>query len=149
VDDALAVGGLPGKPCCTESLRLHGWMDPRDAAFPEEAWLQAYGTDFEGVMALAEEDADWSRPLHPNLPYREIAVIQAVRHEMARTVEDVLSRRTRSLLMDAQASMEAAPRVAELMARELDRSPDWAEAQTRAYRELAAGYRIARESALE
>ena len=59
---------------------------------------------------------------------------------MARTVEDVLARRLRALLLDARASVEMAPRVARLMAEELGREASWAEAQVEVYRELARGY---------
>jgi glycerol-3-phosphate dehydrogenase len=38
---------------------------------------------------------------------------------MARTVEDVLARRTRALLLNARAAMQMAPRVAEILAVEL------------------------------
>jgi glycerol-3-phosphate dehydrogenase len=80
--------------------------------------------------------------LHARLPYRIAHVIYAARREMARTLEDVLSRRTRSLLLDARASIEAAPRAAEVLAAELGRSSEWRDAQVRQYRELAAGYLV-------
>ena len=64
----------------------------------------------------------------------------AARHEMARTVEDVLSRRTRCLLLDARASVEAAPNVAAILADELGRDKDWAADEVAAYTTLAAGY---------
>ena len=143
VDDAVSVGGLHGLPCRTETLRLHGSMSPDDPSFPKEGYLQAYGTEFEQVSSLAEENPAWAALLHPNFPYREFTVVWAARHEMARTVEDVLSRRTRALLMDARASIEIAPRVAEILAEELGRPPGWAEEQVEAYRALAAGYLIA------
>jgi glycerol-3-phosphate dehydrogenase len=59
---------------------------------------------------------------------------------MARRVEDVLSRRTRALILDAKASMEAAPEVARLMAEELDRSEDWIHAEVESYQALAGTY---------
>ena len=142
VDDAVSVGDLHGLPCRTESLRLHGSMSPNDPSFPKEEYLQAYGTEFEQVSSLVEENPAWAALLHPNFPYREFTVVWAARHEMARTVEDVLSRRTRALLMDARASIEIAPRVAEILAEELGRPPGWAEEQLKAYRTLAAGYLI-------
>jgi glycerol-3-phosphate dehydrogenase len=67
-------------------------------------------------------------------------VIWAVRHEMARTVEDFLSRRTRALMLDARASIEMAPKVAELMGRELGRDKTWKDNQVSAYKKLARGY---------
>jgi glycerol-3-phosphate dehydrogenase len=143
VDDAVSVGGLHGLPCRTETLRLHGSMSPDDPSFPKEGYLQAYGTEFEQVSSLGDENPAWAALLHPNLPYRAFTVVWAARHEMARTVEDVLSRRTRALLMDARASIEIAPRVAEILSEELGRPPGWAEEQVKAYRALAAGYLIA------
>jgi len=68
------------------------------------------------------------------------AVRWAARHEMARTVEDVLARRTRALLLDARASIEAAPMVAELLAAELGRDAAWQQAQAGDYSALAKGY---------
>jgi glycerol-3-phosphate dehydrogenase len=62
---------------------------------------------------------------------------------MARTLEDVLSRRTRALLLDARASLEIAPLVASIMAAELGRSKEWEAEQLAAYRQLAERYIIA------
>jgi glycerol-3-phosphate dehydrogenase len=59
---------------------------------------------------------------------------------MARTVEDVLARRTRALLLDARASAEAAPAVARLIAAELGMGEAWETRQVSEYRELARGY---------
>jgi glycerol-3-phosphate dehydrogenase len=59
---------------------------------------------------------------------------------MARTVEDVLARRTRALLLDARASIESAPVVARVLAGELGRDAEWERAQVEAYRDLAQGY---------
>jgi glycerol-3-phosphate dehydrogenase len=80
--------------------------------------------------------------LHPALPYREGEVIWAARSEMARTVEDVLARRTRALMLNARAALSMAPRVAELMAEELERDEAWKADQVRAFTELARGYLI-------
>jgi len=59
---------------------------------------------------------------------------------MARSVEDVLARRTRALFLNAKAAVAMAPRVAELMARELGQGEDWGRAQVGEFRRLAAGY---------
>ena len=56
------------------------------------------------------------------------------------SVEDVLARRVRGLQYDARASMEAAPTVARLLAKELERDEGWAEAQVETFRALAQGY---------
>ena len=77
---------------------------------------------------------------HPDLPYIGAEVVWAVREEMARTVEDVLARRTRALLLGARAGIEAAPRVAELMAQELKRDGDWQKQTVQNFKEVAQGY---------
>ena len=48
-----------------------------------------------------------------------------MRYEMAKTVEDVLMRRTRAILLNARAAIAAAPLVARLMATELGTDTDW------------------------
>ena len=59
---------------------------------------------------------------------------------MARTLEDVLARRLRALLMDARASLEIAPHAARIMATELGRDAAWLNQQLSKFQELAAGY---------
>ena len=138
VDRAARVAGLDRAPTRTKALRLHGWVERATDGFPDAA----YGADGDAVRALEAGDAGLDRPLHPRLPYRGRDVVWAVREEMARSVEDVLARRTRSLLLDARASMEAAPEVARLIARELqqEQGDEWAGAQVAAFRELAQDY---------
>ena len=63
-----------------------------------------------------------------------------VRKEMARTVDDVLSRRTRSIVLDARAAVEAAPAVAEAMATELGYDADWMDQEVNVFGEIASGY---------
>jgi glycerol-3-phosphate dehydrogenase len=140
VDDAILVGGLPAAPCVTEDLVLHGWMRRDDPDLPKDPAMRVYGSDAVLVEALAREEPAWSRRLHARLPYRGVHVAFAVRHELARTLEDVLARRTRALLLDARASIEIAPEVASLMAGLLGRDATWARAQAREYRTLAQGY---------
>ncbi len=60
-----------------------------------------YGTEAEAVALLAASDPDLARPIVPGLPYVRAEVVHAVRCEMALTVDDVLSRRTRARLLAA------------------------------------------------
>lgn len=131
VDLAANLGGLAARPCGTADMRLHGASEGERLGGRESV----YGTEHPAVMAAGER-----RLLHVRLPYVEAEVRWAARHEMAETVDDVLARRTRSLLLDAVAAAECAPRVAEILAEELGRDADWAAAQARIFRELAAGY---------
>ena len=92
------------------------------------------------MAELAASQPDGRTPLHPDLPYTESEVIWTVREEMARTVEDVLARRTRALLLGARASMKAAPRVAELMAHELGQTEEWQRNALESFSALARRY---------
>jgi len=154
VNAAAAVAGLPEKASRTETLRLHGYEPgaaaagrskgsraaaARGAAPAPPPW-DVYGADAPELRRLAKEEPALVERLHPRLPYRAAHVVWAARREMARTVEDVLARRTRALLLDARASVQAAPRVAELLARELGRDAAWRDSQVEAYAELARGY---------
>jgi glycerol-3-phosphate dehydrogenase len=137
VDKAIEVGGLAKTACPTVDLRLHGYQQE-----PEPAPFGVYGTDAPKLKALMNEQPGWDQPLHPNLPYRVGEVIWAVRHELARTVEDVLARRTRALLLDARASQEIVPQVAELLAGELGYDQAWQQQQVEEYRSLASQYTL-------
>ena len=77
-----------------------------------------YGDEAAQVRALVEEDSTLGEPLVPGLAYLRAEAVHAVRHEMATTLDDVLSRRTRARLEDRAATLAAAPAVADLMAAE-------------------------------
>jgi glycerol-3-phosphate dehydrogenase len=92
------------------------------------------------IQQLSSEDPSLEKLLHPRLPYRLREVVWAARYEMARTVEDILARRTRALFLDARAAIEAAPAVAEVLAKELDRSVAWREGDLLNFLTVAQGY---------
>ena len=75
-----------------------------------------------------------------SLNIHEAQVVFAVHHEMARTLEDMLARRTRALLLDAKAAVKIAKRVAQIMAVELGRDQDWVEQQVQYFENLAKQY---------
>jgi glycerol-3-phosphate dehydrogenase len=83
---------------------------------------------------LASENSALAAPIHADLPYIKAEIVWGVRHEMARTLEDVMARRTRSLTLNARAALEAAPEVARLMAVELTRGAAWEEDQLEQFR---------------
>jgi glycerol-3-phosphate dehydrogenase len=140
VDQAVEVAGLARVASRTESLKIHGWTDA-----PVGGSLAIYGSDAAEIRKLILDRPDWGEPIHPSLPDLKAEVIWAVRHELARSVEDVQTRRTRSLFLDARASIEAAPVVAGLVASELGRDQAWQDNQVEAFRELACGYLPIRE----
>ncbi len=133
VDQAERVGEFTHLPTPTATLALHA----ATSDYIGPAHLKVYGGDGPDIAALAQAEPQFDVPLHPALPFRQTEVIWHARHEMARTVEDVLARRTRALVLDARASIAAAPTVARLLADELGHDNAWAEAQVRAYTALA------------
>lgn len=135
---AAKAGHLSPAPCPTRDLRLHGWT-PRDGIDSSDP-LASYGADAPQVRAVLAEQPGWAAPMHPDLPYALGEAAYAARHLMARTVEDVLSRRTRALLLNADAAVAAAPAVARLLAAELGRDAEWADAQVAAFTALAEVY---------
>ena len=136
VDMAAKTGGLDSRASTTKNLKLHGWTDATD---PDEPYGN-YGTDAPLLKQLEQEFG--GEPYHPALPCTPAHVVFAVRHEMARTLEDVLARRTRCLLLDARASREIAEPVAKLIASELGRDQQWIDGQLNTFRQLVQSYLV-------
>lgn len=136
VDNAITLGALEPEACVTQQLAVHGYH-----RHPERfGKLAFYGSDAPEIRRIAEADPAMAEPLHERLPVIGAEVRWACRREMARTVDDVLARRTRSLLFDAKAAIEVAPKVAALMAAELDRDQAWCDAQVTTFNDIAARY---------
>jgi glycerol-3-phosphate dehydrogenase len=132
------VGGLPAKPSRTEELHLHGYLENTS----RHDHRSVYGSDYREVEKIAAAHPALARPIHPRLPYTGAEVVWAVRQEMARSVEDVLARRTHSLLLDARAARQAAVEVAHLMAGELGQDAAWEKDQVRQFERLAENYLV-------
>jgi glycerol-3-phosphate dehydrogenase len=135
VDHLAETGGLAAKASRTEALHLHGYLE--DAGNEPD---RVYGSDLSRIKKLASDEPALQELLHKRLPYQAAEVVWAVRHEMARTVEDVLARRTRALFLDARASLEAAPLTAHLLARDLGRDAEWEREQVTQFTQTAEGY---------
>ena len=111
-----------------------GWEDERR----RDTWLaDRYGGEARVVQAMIDADPTLGDPLVPGLPYRRAEALYAVRYEMATTLDDVLSRRTRARLLDRDATAAAAADVAELIGDELGWTTDQRAAQTATYRRAA------------
>jgi glycerol-3-phosphate dehydrogenase len=136
VNQAATLARLPERPCVTADLKIHGFTPPPQ----ESSRLDVYGSDAAEVRKLEDSEPEWALPMHPLLPYTGADVIWAVRNEMARTLEDVLARRTRALFLNARAAIDMAPRAAELLARELGQDSQWQARQLRSFRETAENY---------
>ena len=138
VNQAAAFARLREVPAKTERLRIHG----SDGSSAGSGRFAAYGTDAAAMEKLLLANPSLGEALHPRLSYAGLEVLWATRVEMARTVEDVLARRTRALFLNAQAAYEMAPRTAAIMARELGQGEAWQTGQVKAFQDLARGYMI-------
>ena len=78
--------------------------------------------------------------LDAELPYTVAEIVWAARHEMARTLDDVLARRTRALFLNAKAALRMAPRAAAVLAKELGRDAAWQQQQIADFTRIANGY---------
>jgi glycerol-3-phosphate dehydrogenase len=136
LDQALAIAQLDYVPSQSRNLAIHGW-DRNSQVF---GYLGHYGVDAYGIEKMIDQDPQLGEKLHKQLPITRAMVVWAVREEMAQTVEDVLARRTRCLLLDARASSDIAEDVANILARELEQDKAWVRNQVREYRQLVTRY---------
>jgi glycerol-3-phosphate dehydrogenase len=133
VDTVVKHLGRGGRRSPTPKLPLRGaagW-DRID----DEHLARRYGSETSLIRELVATDPDLGRPLVAGLPYLRAEAVFAARHEMANSVDDVLSRRTRARLLARDASAAAADDVARLIAPALGWSANEATASAAAYRD--------------
>jgi glycerol-3-phosphate dehydrogenase len=138
VNQAAMLGRLPEKAAATETLKIHGFHE----ASEQRGDLAVYGSDAHAIHKILHNSSAMAEKLHPALPYRVAEVVWAVREEMARTVEDVLARRTRALFLNSKAAFAMAPRAAQIMAAELNYDKAWQEDQVKIFQKLATAYSV-------
>ena len=136
VNHAATLAGLDDRPCVTRDLHIHGY---HLSAPPFGAYAD-YGEDALALAGLVEGRPDLGVALDPDAPILAAQVFWAVRHEMARTVDDVLARRTRLLSLNAKAAIRLAPAVAHLMAEQMGKTTDWERAQVAEFTAIAERY---------
>src|SRR5208337_804710 len=107
VNRAIELVPLPERPCITQDLPVHGFLDQSEKSGP----LAHYGSDAELIAGLIREQPGLAAPLHKSLPICGAQIVWAARHEMARTLDDALARRTRALFLNARAAVAMAPAV--------------------------------------
>ena len=129
VDAAVAALGEPlprrARRNRTRSLPLRGADGWREARERDAHLADRYGGEAGVVEAMIAADPRTGAPLVPGLPYRRAEALYAARYEMAVTLDDVLSRRTRCRLLGRDAAAAAAEDVSHLLAGELG----WSEAE--------------------
>jgi len=120
----------------THNLKIHGYTNTVDYNDP----YYFYGTDKEKILALGKSDPTMNEIISTKFNLIRAQVVWAIRFEMARTLEDVLSRRIRCLLLDARETLRIAPRVAEIMASELGKDRAWSDSQLKELESLSQNY---------
>lgn len=136
VNHATVLGRLPERPCVTKELHVHGFHRRAE----QFGALASYGSDAVGLEELIRTRSELATPLHEALPICGAQIVWAARREMARTVDDVLARRTRALFLDARASLAMAPSVARLLAAELGKDEAWQQHQLAQFADIASRY---------
>ncbi|WP_185882051.1 glycerol-3-phosphate dehydrogenase/oxidase [Blattabacterium cuenoti] len=140
VNKAIEIGKLNKVPSITKNMKIYGSIS---SCKNHNFHWKKYGEDESHIQKLIEENPLWGESLISKCPSyycTEAEVIWMVRHEMARTIEDVLARRFRLLFLNAKKAIDIAPRVAALMAQELSRDKTWEKSQVAAFKELAMQY---------
>jgi glycerol-3-phosphate dehydrogenase len=137
IDKAAMLGGLPDRECITKHLPIHGFRMDID---PYTDAMSPYGLNKEDILSIGEEEEDLAGFISVKLEILKSQIVWAVRKEMARTVEDVLARRTRALFLDARESIRIAPEVAFIMAKELKRDDEWIKNQIVIFNQVAENY---------
>ena len=138
VDQAADLARLPERGCVTRTLNVHGFHSSAE----RYGTLSVYGADAPAIQNLMRETPSLGERLDERLPYTRAEVVWSTRHEMARTVEDVLARRTRALFLNAHAAEAMAPEVARLMAQELEWDAERQASEIAAFTDLARGYQL-------
>ncbi|MGV3529640.1 MAG: FAD-dependent oxidoreductase [Flavisolibacter sp.] len=124
----------PHKASGTAALHIHGYQKGMNWSDP----LYFYGSDANAIrQSMNGSSGQW---ISDSLKIHKMQVQWAVEHEMARTVEDVLARRTRALLLNARESIRISRPVAEVMAQSLGKDEQWVNQQVEAYNQLAQRY---------
>ena len=142
VDKAISTKLIPKKNCITEYLAIHGNKPTTD--IDRKNHLYIYGADIPQIIQLQENESKLKERLHPNYDYTLAEVVWAIRNEMARTIDDILSRRVRLLFIDAQAAIECSEKVSDLLTRELQKDEKWKQNEMNNFKTIAKGYTISK-----
>jgi len=135
IDRAIHLGKLAKVKCITDQIKIHGADGVQEPGF-----FAIYGSDASQIRKLMKSEPELVDALHGDFQLVKAEVVWMIRNEMARTVEDVLARRSRVLFLNADAAGKLAPAVAALMAKELNHNDTWIAAQVLEFKGLVQQY---------
>ena len=117
IDEALTQLQKSAK-CKTKNLKLIGatTSTPKTNAKSAMHLAARFGTEAKLINEMIAENPSLGEQLIAGLPYLKAEAVFAVKYEMARTLDDILSRRTRARIINRRASVASARAVAELIA---------------------------------
>lgn len=138
INKAIKLGKLTSRISKSKDISIHGNRENVN----RKTHFYVYGSDQEELTDFINSNKDWSEPIIANSEYLVGEIVWAIRKELARTVEDFLARRTRILFLDAKLGIKMAPKVAEIMAKELNKPSEWGDNQVKTFTNLAHGYLI-------
>ena len=137
VDYFTQITGQTLNPSKSLNQKIHGFT----TEIPSGHW-SIYGSDATKIQQLAKEKSEWSQPIHPAFPNILAEVVWSCQNEMAIKVEDVLSRRIRMLILDAQAALDSAEKVAQTMAVALQKDQAWIDSELADFNKTGEKYLI-------
>jgi len=135
IDKAIRSGILVKRPCKTKDFSFYN-----ENRIPGIERLKIYGRGAGEIENMINEDPEMGKLIDARLPYTKAEIVWICRNEMPVKIEDILARRSRSLFLDAAASVDAAPVVAGIMAGESGAGRDWIEKEVNDYKSLISRY---------
>ena len=137
INKAIEVGQLAERASRSMTTRYSAY----DEDLPKEpTQFGQFGIDARHLRTMISWKPKLGDTIHERLPYTWAEVLWAIENELVESVDDVLARRTRALLLDAQAAMDAAPAVARFMAKEMGRDENWVASSVDSFIEIAKNY---------
>ena len=136
IDHALVIAQSEHVPSATMELRIHGYHK-NSSTFGE---LAEYGSDAPDLLTIIKNNPDDGIKFHENFKITPAHVKWAVQEEMARTLEDFLTRRSRCLILDTRTTVAIADNVARVMAKSLSKNKGWVKSQVEEFEKLARDY---------
>ena len=120
-------------PSKTRQLKIKGYDSSIDFKDP----LHVYGNQVEKIKQLGAITS-----FSDKFYISEAIIRYAVQYEMAINVEDILARRTRALFLNSEEAVRLAPKVAKIMAEELNKDNDWVTKQCDLFINLSSNYNL-------